>query len=146
MRRLALLLVVGGAAAIFAAGATADAVYHTTTIPLQPVAGAPGGGVVINIHADGPTVYAHELYLLKGARAGSYQVALHIDPAHLDCSAPALDLPTATVVTNVVGNGEADATFTPEEADGLRGHTVSAFWTVTGPASYRTGCAIITLD
>jgi hypothetical protein len=144
--RFALLLVAGGAAAIFAAGATADAVYHTATIPLQPVAGAPGGGVVINIHANGPIVYAHELYLLKGARPGSYQVTLHIDPAHLDCSAPALNLPTATVVTNSVGNGEADATFTPDQADGLRGHTVSAFWTATGPASYKTGCNVITLD
>jgi hypothetical protein len=146
MSRFALLLVVGGAAAIFAAVATADAVYHTTLILLQPVAAAPGGGAVINIHANGPTVYAHELYLLKGARAGSYQVTLHIDPAHLDCSAPALNLPTATVVTNAVGNGEADATFTPEQADGLRGRTVSAFWTATGPASYETGCNIITLD
>ena len=49
---------------VLAAGAAADAVYHTTRIPLREVGDAPGGGTVVNIHTDGPVVYAHEVYLL----------------------------------------------------------------------------------
>jgi hypothetical protein len=134
------------AAAVLAASAGADAVYHTAQVPLLPVGGAPGGGMVLNIHADGPTVYAHEIYLLKGATPGSYQVTIHIDPANLDCSSPAVVLPTAMLQTNSVGNGKADVKFTPADADGLRGLTVSAYWTVDGPASYATECSVITLD
>jgi len=48
-------------ALILAAGAAADSIYHATRIPLQGVADAPGGGTVINIHANGPVVYAHEV-------------------------------------------------------------------------------------
>jgi hypothetical protein len=147
MRSFLLILVVAVAAAVFAAAAAGDAVYHTAQLPLQPLGGAPGAGTVINIHANGPTVYAHELYLLKGAPPGSYQVTLHIYPASLSCSGlPVLDLPTASLQTNAVGNGEADVKFTPSDAAGLRGLTVSAYWSVVGPAGYATACSLITLD
>jgi hypothetical protein len=113
---------------------------------LQPLGRAPGGGMVVNIHANGPTVYAHELYLLKGAAPGSYQVTIHLY-ASSDCSGdPLLSLPTATLDTNAVGNGEADAVLTPADADGLRGSTLGAIWTVQGPASYASACSAITLD
>jgi hypothetical protein len=134
------------AAGALAAGAAADAVYHTTRIPLQGVGDAPGGGTVINIHANGPVVYAHEVYLLDRAEPGSYQVMIHIYPGSQDCTGEALDLPTATLDTNAAGNGEADVKFTPAEADGLRGMTLSASWTVDGPANYATDCSVITLD
>ena len=134
------------AAAAFAASAAADAVYQTTLIPLQPTAGAPGGGSVVNIHANGPTVYAHELYRLKHAQPGDYQVTLHIYANTTCADSPVAEIPTATLETNLIGNGEADAKFTPADADGLRGLTVSAIWTMVGPATYTTECSIVTLD
>jgi hypothetical protein len=134
------------ATAVLAAGARADAVYHTARLPLAPLASAPGGGMVVNAHANGPTVYAHEVYMLKGAAPGTYQVALHIDASGLTCKSPTIVIPTATLTTNHVGNGAADFFFTPADAGGLRGTTVSAFWTVTGPATYATSCTTITLD
>ena len=133
-------------ALILAAGAAADSVYHSTRIPLRGVGDAPGGGTVVNIHANGPVVYAHEVYLLDHAEPGIYQVMIHIYPASQDCTGEVLDLPTATLETNADGNGRADVKFTPTDADGLRGLTVSAFWTVEGPASYTTDCTVITLD
>jgi hypothetical protein len=133
-------------AGVLAASAAADAVYHATRIPLHGIEDAPGGGTVVNIHANGPVVYAHEVYLLDGAEPGSYQVMIHIYPASQDCTGEALNLPTAALETNAAGNGQADVKFTPADADGLRGLTVSAFWTAEGPASYTTDCSIITLD
>jgi hypothetical protein len=51
-------------------------------------------------------------------------------------------------VTNGVGNGLADIVFTPEDADGLRGLTVSATWTLWNglTATYGTDCEVITPD
>jgi hypothetical protein len=136
-------VVVAGA---LAASASADAVYHATRIPLQGIGDAPGGGIVVNIHANGPIVYPHEVYLLDHAEPGSYQVMIHIYPASQDCTGEALHLPTAILETNAAGNGEADVKFSPEDADGLRGLTVSAFWTAEGSASYMTDCSVISLD
>jgi hypothetical protein len=145
-RLLGLVLATTVAAALLAAGAAADAVYHTTQVPLTPTGGAPGGGSVVNIHTNGPTVYAHELYRLKHAAPGSYQVTIHIY-ANTSCAdSPIAEIPTAVLDTNPVGNGEADVKFTPADADGLRGLTVGAIWTVAGPATYTTACSVITLD
>jgi hypothetical protein len=146
MSRILVFVLAASAAAVLAAGASADAVYHTTVVPLLPTGGAPGSGSVVNIHTNGPTVYAHELYRLKQAQPGSYQVTLHIY-ANTTCSdQPVAEIPTATLDTNAVGNGEADVKFTPADADGLRGLTVSAIWTVVGPVGYATECSVITLD
>lgn len=144
--RLMVILCTVVVAGVLVAGAAADAVYHTTRIPLRGVGDAPGGGTVVNIHADGPVVYAHEVYLLHGAEPGAYQITIHIFPTSLDCTGEALDLATATLDTNGVGNGEADVKFTPSDAGGLRGLTVSAYWTAEGPSSYETDCSVIVLD
>lgn len=146
MHRVIAILVAAAASVLVTTSASADAVYHTAQVPLLAVGGAPGGGMVLNIHANGPTVYAHEVYLLKDAAPGSYQVTIHIYPASQNCTGSVLALPTATLDTNAVGNGKADVKFTPVDADGLRGLTVSAIWTVEGPADYATQCSIITLD
>jgi hypothetical protein len=146
VKRMLPLILAAALAAILATSASADAVYHTARVPLLPVAGAPGGGTVINIHANSPVIYAHEVYLLKHAVPGTYEIAIHIDPVSTDCSSPALDLTTAQLMTNEVGNGMADVKFTPADADGLRGLTVSAYWTAEGPASYASSCELITLD
>ena len=48
--------------------ANADAVYPSQHIPLHPVGTAPlTTGFVENIHANGPNVYAHEVYVVAGA-------------------------------------------------------------------------------
>lgn len=146
MHRVLVVLAAALAAAALAAAAGADAVYHTAQVPLEPVAGAPGGGLVVNIHANGPTVFAHEVYLLQHAAPGSYQVTLHVFPSSTACAGASIDIPTATLDTNAVGNGKADVMFAPADADGLHGLTVGGYWTVVGPAAYRTECSVITLD
>jgi hypothetical protein len=129
----------GGAAA-------ADPAYHTERLALRGVGGAQGGGMVVNVHANGPNVYAHEIYTLSHAVPGTYQVVLNIDPGSLDCSGTPIMLPTAEITTNAVGNGLADVKLTPEMVGELRGSTLSISWTVTGPASYVTPCTVVTLD
>jgi hypothetical protein len=144
-------LVASVVACLLAAPAGADSTYHTAHIALAPIAGAQlRSGFVENIHADGPNIYAHKVYQLNGTEPNTdYQVVLSIWTANTSCSGePPLQLPTAKVVTNAVGNGLADAFFTPEDADGLRGLTVSAIWTLWNgtTATYGTDCEVITLD
>src|SRR5687768_15340286 len=80
--------------------AAADRVYHTERLELSGIGGAPGGGMVVNVHPNGPNVYAHEIYTLRDAVPGSYQVFLNLFPTSLDCSGATVALPTATIVTN----------------------------------------------
>jgi hypothetical protein len=145
---LLLAMVVG---LVAAASAGADASYHTGHIALSPIGGAPlKSGFVQNIHANGPNVYAHELYQVTGAGANtSYQVKLTLWTANTACSgASSLQLSTAVVTTNNAGNGLADHVFTPADADGLRGLTVGARWTLWNgaTAAYTTDCEVIKLD
>jgi hypothetical protein len=129
-----------------AGSAAADGTFHTEQLALRGVDGAPGGGMVVDIHANGPTVYAHEIYTLKKAVPGTYQVEVSLYPGSLACSGTPFPMTTAEITTNAVGNGEADVTFTPEEVGPLRGSTLSIIWTVTGPATYVTDCTVVTLD
>jgi hypothetical protein len=144
------VLVLIPAAVVLALGlvgsAAADSAYHTERLALRGVGGAPGGGMVVNVHANGPNVYAHEIYTLSHAVPGTYQVVLNIYPGSLDCSGTPTTLPTAEITTNAVGNGRADVKFTPEMVGELRGSTLSISWTVTGPATYVTRCTVVTLD
>lgn len=134
------------AAAAFAGTAAADRVYHTERLELSGVSGAPGGGMVVNIHANGPKVYAHEVYVLRQAVPGTYQVSLTLFPTSLNCAGQSVPIPTAMIETNAVGNGRADVKFTPEDVGDLRGTTVSINWSVTGRATYVTDCTVVTLD
>jgi hypothetical protein len=142
---LGLVAAMLGAAAL-AGAAAADAVYHTERLELSGLAGAPGSGTVVNIHTNGPQVYAHEIYTLRDAVPGTYEVILTVFPASLDCTGMALAFPTATLETNTSGNGQADAVLSPEDVTGFRGMTFSLTWTVTGPATYVTGCTAVVLD
>jgi hypothetical protein len=148
MRHILVLTATAIVAAAFVGTAAADRVYHTERLVLTGDAGAPGGGMVVNIHPNGPNVYAHEIYKLSHAVPGTYQVSLSIFPASLNCTGSSVAVPTATLTTNGAGNGRADAKFTPEDVDaaGLRDMTLSINWTVTGPATYRTACTVVTLD
>jgi hypothetical protein len=136
---------------LWVAPASADSAYHAAHIALSPRDNAPlTSGFVQNIHADGPIVYAHEIYQLTGAEPStSYQVVLSIWTSNTSCSgSPTLQLPTSMLTTDLAGNGVADIFFTPADADGLRGMTVSATWTLWNgtTATYDTGCEVITLD
>jgi hypothetical protein len=138
---------------LWIAPASADSTYHTGHIALAPIADAPlTSGFVQNIHANGPNVYAHEIYQLNGAQpTTSYQVVLSIWTTNTSCTGqPTAQLPTATLATNAAGDGLADVVFTPADAENahLRGLTVSATWTLwngTTP-TYTTDCEIISLD
>jgi hypothetical protein len=146
-----LLLVASVVCGLWVAPADADRSYHAAHIALAPVGSAPlTSGFVENIHANGPNVYAHEIYQLNGAEPNtSYQVALSIWTTSTSCSGePTLRLPTAALTTNSAGNGLADVFFTPTDADGLRGLTVSAMWTLSNGTTptYATHCEVISLD
>ena len=139
--------------AVSAGSVTADAVYHTDQIPLQPVGGASGSGTVVNIHPNGAIVFASERYLLRSAEANAtYQVWLIIDAAELDC--PFTDLPilmAAGVSTNSVGNATtpADFYFTPEGVPPcLRNQSFPIHWEVTldGQLTHQTEVIPVTLD
>ena len=144
--RTVFILISAAAVLGLAGSAAADPAYQTERLALRGVGGAPGGGMVVNVHANGPNVYAHEIYTLSHAVPGTYQVVLNIHPGSLDCSGTAIMLPTAEITTNAVGNGRADVKFTPEMVGELRGSTLSISWTVTGPATYVTRCTVVTLD
>jgi hypothetical protein len=146
MRGILVLVASALGAAALAGTAAADAAYRTERLQLAGLAGAPGGGMVVNVHVNGPQVYAHEIYTLRDAVPGTYQVILNVFPTSLDCTGAALAIPTATLATNARGNGQADVKFIPEDVAAFRGMTFSLSWTVTGPATYVTGCTVVVLD
>ena len=146
MRHILVLAATAVLAAAFVGAAAADRVYHTERLELSGVGGAPGGGMVVNIHPNGPNVYAHEIYTLLHAVPGTYQVSLNLFPTSVNCTGPTAALPTATITTNATGNGWADVKFTPADVGALRGMTLSIRWTVAGPATYVTACTVVTLD
>ena len=129
----------------------ADAVYHTERLAFTPVGGAPlRSGFVVNIHANGPQVYARERYVLNGALPNTtYQINLL---AHLNdptCTTLPAILPTATLQTNQAGNGTAQVVFSPEDVTGFPKATHCIAWTVmtlNGAVVYRTECTAVTLD
>ena len=144
-------------AAVSGPAARADQVYHSQHIALKPVGTEPlKSGFVENIHVNGPTIYAHEIYVLNGAAAATtYQVTLNVFVDDPGCAGSAgVVLPTAPITTNAAGNGRADTVFTPSDADGLRHATHGVIWTVSvdpvGPVppvvKYTTACQAITLD
>jgi hypothetical protein len=146
MRQTLVVIATAVLAAVCGGTAAADSAYHTEQVDLTGVGGAPGGGMVVNIHTNGPNVYAHEIYTLQHAVPGTYQVFLNLFLTSLNCTGPTVALPTATLTTNSTGTGQADMKFTPEDAAELRGTTFSISWTVAGPATYVTACTIVTLD
>ena len=146
MRQVLVVMAIAVLAAVFGGTAVADSVYHTEHLELSGVGGAPGGGMVVNIHPNGPNVYAHEIYTLQHAVPGTYQVFLNLFPTSLNCTGSTTAIPTASITTNAIGNGRADVKFTPEDAAAIRGMTFSISWTVAGPATYVTACTVVTLD
>ena len=149
MRIIALLVAVAALAAVPAA--LADGTYQTQKFAFTPVVeGVGGGGFVVNIHANGPNVFAHEQYVVKGLQPlTSYEVTLHVS---LDaaCASPVAEAVTATITTNPAGNGTGFHVFTPDDIGGagLHGMTIHPLWTLStgGEVVYTTGCQTAPLD
>ena len=151
-RRLSTIVAVAAlvASLALAVPASADQAFHTQRIPLSPVADAPlKSGAVIDIHTQGPTIYAQERYVLVGAEAETtYQVTLLVysDPG---CTALLFPIPTATMTTNAAGNAHGKATFYPQDVEGLARTTYYIDWQVSvqdGAVAYSTGCIPVVLD
>jgi hypothetical protein len=132
--------------------AHADRVYHSQHLKLAPVGGAPlRSGFVQNIKAEGPVVYAHEIFVLNGAGPRTtYTVTRNFFPFDSDCSGDngVIASDVATLTTNRSGNARGDVFVRPEEVAGFEGvHGVK--WTVHkagGAPAYQTVCTAVTLD
>ena len=139
------------ALAALPAMAGADAVYHTQHMALEAVGDAPlRSGFVQNIKANGPTIYAHEVYVLTGAAPRtSYTVTNHFFFGDPSCNDLTKEDPfeTAVLRTNRAGNGRADVVFAPADIGGLTG-VAGVYWTLESAAggAYQTGCTTVTLD
>ena len=138
---------------VLAPGVAADQVYRTEKIAFTAVGSAPlRDGFVVNIHANGPKLYAHEIYTLKGAaKYTTYQVYLTAFGDPPDCTAALADpLPMAGLSTNAAGNGQASAKIPPEVITefGLHGATIGVVWTIMvgDDIHYQTGCTTAVLD
>jgi len=128
----------------------ADSVYHTEHLALTPVGDAPlRSGWVTNIKAQGPMVYAHEVYVLDGARPNeTYTVTNNFHFHSPDCVDNDFPFDTAVMTTDPDGNARGEKRFTPADVAGFQGVS-GVFWTVrdsTGQVVYRTECTAVTLD
>jgi hypothetical protein len=130
--------------------AAPDGLYQSQHLELQPVDASPlRSGFVENIHANGPNVYGHEIYVLRGAVPNTaYQVTLLLYPFDPTCSTAPVSVPTAQFLTNAVGNGQADFFFRPADVPPeVRNATHGIRWTVaSASSSYATACSAVALD
>ena len=132
--------------------ARADSSFHSERIPLMSVSGTPlQSGFVVDIHTNGPTVYALERYVLNGAEPNTtYSVVsqVYLDPT---CGSNFFGaIPDATLQTNVAGNGEASNIIRPDLITefGLHNTTLGIVWQVWSgeTLAYQTSCISVPLD
>ncbi len=139
-----------GMLAVLVVPASGDAVQHSQHLALHAVGDAPlHHGFVENIHAQGPRVYANEVYVLVGAAPRStFDVHITAHPFDPGCLGPvAIDIPTATFTTNPAGNGQGREQITPADVAGFPPGTHGVVWTITdGTHTYLTACTPVTLD
>lgn len=133
------------------ASVRADAVYHTERLTLEPVGGAAGTGMVVNIHPNGPKVYAHEIYSLKGTLPNAdYVVRLWVHPFDTSCESEGVNFASTPLRTNRAGNGHGDLFISPGQVPtALRDNQAHGVrWDVTlgGVPQYETRCTMVTLD
>src|SRR5215210_9157281 len=104
--------------------AHADRVYHSEHLALAPVGGAPlRSGFVQNIKAEGPRIYAHEIFALNGARARTtYTVTRDLFVQDPECAGQLVfHEDVATLRTNTSGNARGDVFVEPAAAEGFEG-------------------------
>ena len=137
----------------------ADQSFHSTRLPLAlTAAGQTAGhpelraGHVVDIHTNGPVVYAMEEYLLNGAKPDTdYQVVLHFY-MNTACTPGGLFdfiLPGVTLTTDSLGNANGRARSTPADIlEILHNTDWGITWTFEsgGVAAYITPCAHVHLD
>jgi hypothetical protein len=102
-------------------------------------------------HANGPTIVAHEEYVLNGGQPPTaYQVTLNIFVRDPTCAGFAgVVFPTAFITTDAAGNGSGDAFFLPSGVPAvLRNATHGFIYTVSDSSGvrYSSGCVVVTLD
>ena len=126
--------------------------YHSEHLALTPVGSAPlRSGFVENIKAEGPTVYAHEIFVLNGASPNTtYTVTRNFFFLQPDCSGDGLVFndEVAVLQTNAAGNARGDLIVRPADVAGAEGRS-GVFWSLadeTGLVVYRTACTAVTLD
>jgi hypothetical protein len=149
MRLHRVIICAAASAALLPSAAAADGVYHSEHLSLTPVAGAPlRSGFVENIKAEGPVIYAHEIFVLNGASPNTTYVVTRNFFLGDTCSGPVFPGDVATLTTNASGNARGDAFVAPGEVAGFEGdHGV--MWTVRrapGAVEYATRCTKVTLD
>jgi hypothetical protein len=138
-------------AALLPPVAAADRVYHSEHLRFAPVGGAPlRSGFVENIKAEGPMIYAHEIFVLNGARPRTtYTVTRNFFFLDPECDGGLVfDSDVATLRTNASGNARGDVFVRPPDVAGFEGvHGVR--WTVRDAGrtvTYQTRCTVVTLD
>lgn len=149
MRRLSVLLGSTLILAVAAGPVAADAAYRTERLELVPESGAQGAGFVVNIHPNGPRVFALERYALRGALARTtYNVTLVIDGAQALCGFP-IQIPMASGTTNAAGNLTIQGMVLHPAGipDCLRHQTFAIHWEVrSGGVLTHTAATIVALD
>jgi hypothetical protein len=150
-RRTLALVISVIAFTVIVPGAAADSVYHTEKLPFAAVGDRPfRSGFVLNIKAEGPTIYAHEVYVLSGAAPrATYTVTNNFYVADPEClGTDIFPTDTAVMATGPRGNARADVFFVPADVEGFEGvHGV--IWTLRDPegdVAYQTTCTAVTLD
>ena len=142
-----------------AAPVLADQSFHTTRLPLSlteegVAAGQPTlrAGQVVDIHANGPTVFAIEQYLLNGAEPNTeYQVFLSFywDTSCASASDYDFVLPGVTLTTDAHGDAYGQARNTPADIPPILHNTDwGIVWTFFDGAlaAYSTACAKVHID
>lgn len=133
--------------ALSVAPVAADKTHHTTRSEFHAVADAPlKSGYVLNIHANGSNVFAHEVYSLNGAIPNeTLQMRISIYVDDFTCSgAPIVSLVIDEITTNGAGNATGDVLVPPELIDalGLRNVRGADLWHVLldGEIVYESEC------
>lgn len=149
---LAIGLVVAGLLLGWMPMAQADRVFHTTRYALTSLTDQSSHGFVIDIHTQGPTIYAQERYALRDAVPGAtYVMNLYVYSSP-GCATGDLVVAipgTATMTANAAGNARGATTFVPAQVGGLPRTTYYLRWQVTdssGAAVFQTECVAVTLD
>ena len=149
MRLLRLIVSAVVVAALRPPVAAADRVYHSEHLTLSPVGGAPlRSGFVENIKAEGPRIYAHEIFVLNGARARTTYTVTRNFFLGETCSGTVFPRDVARLETNASGNARRDVFVAPADVVGFEGkHGV--MWRVRrtpGAVEYSTRCTTVTID
>lgn len=149
MRRLISILIAAMALTFAAGPVAADSVYHSERLALVAETGAAGSGFVVNIHPNGPQVFALERYALRDAQPNAtYEVTLVIDDAAALCGF-AIEIPMASGTTNAAGNLTLQGMVLRPGGipTCLRGETFSIHWEVwSGGVKTHTASTVVELD